>query len=289
MRNRLTFILAAAGVLFCAVTLPVMARPGDKQVNLPTGVKLRYMVAGPRNATPILFLHGITDSSHSWSSTTPFLSDTYRTYALDQRGHGDSERPLFGYSMAQFAEDAVAFMDRKGIDRAVVVGHSMGSFIAHQVASVYPERVSHLVLVASAPTSVKNELLTFVWDEFVGQPDFQDPISADFIREFQTGPNPVDPVFFEKALEETGKVPARVWKAAFRGLLTDDHSDFLDDVSAPTLILWGTEDAIYTSADQTALQAALPGAVFTSYDGAGHNLQWEQPQRVAEDIRDFIE
>ena len=289
MRTKATLILATAVALLCAVTAPVTARPGDKQVNLATGVKLRYMVDGVPGATPILFLHGITDSSHSWSSTTPFLSDTYRTYALDQRGHGDSERPLFGYSMAQFAEDAVAFMDEMGIDQAVVVGHSMGSFIAHQIASVYPERVSHLVLVASAPTSVKNELLTFVWDEYVGSPDFQDPISADFIRDFQTGPNPVDPVFFETALEETGKVPARVWKAAFRGLLTDDHSGFLDDVSAPTLILWGTADAIYTSDDQTALRAALPGAVFKSYDGAGHNLQWEQPQRVAEDIREFIE
>lgn len=289
MRAQPTAYFVIAVALLCAVTPPVMARPGDKQVNLPTGVKLRYMVDGPRNATPVLFLHGITDSSHSWSSTIPFLSDTYRTYALDQRGHGDSERPCFGYSMAQFAEDAVAFMDKKGIDQAVVVGHSMGSFIAHQIASVYPERVSHLVLVASAPTSVKNELLTFVWDEYVGLPEFQDPISEDFIRDFQTGSNPVDPVFFEKALEETGKVPARVWKAAFRGLLTDDHSDFLDDVSAPTLILWGTEDAIYTSEDQMALQAALPGAVFIAYDGAGHNLQWEQPQQVAEDIRELVE
>ncbi|MCP3909464.1 MAG: alpha/beta hydrolase, partial [Actinomycetia bacterium] len=258
----------------------ILAAPNVKQVNLATGVKLRYVVEGPSSAMPIIFLHGITDSSHSWSSTTPFLSDLYRTYALDQRGHGDSGRPLYGYSMAQFAEDAVAFMDKLGIEQAVIVGHSMGSVIAHQIASVYPERVSHLVLVASAPTSVRNEVLTFVWDEIVGLPDFQDPIDPDFIREWQTGPNPVDPIFFEKALEETAKAPARVWKAAFRGLLTDDHTDFLDDVTAPTLIIWGTLDAIYSLADQQSLQVALPGAVFIPYDGAGHNTQWEQPQRV---------
>ncbi len=290
MRSKLSFALAALLALVCA-TAPLIAgqQPKVKQVNLDTGVKLRYVVDGPRDGIPIVFLHGITDSSHSWSSTTPFLSDEYRTYALDQRGHGDSEKPLYGYSMAQFAEDAVAFMDKLGIEQAVIVGHSMGSVIAHQIASVYPERVSHLVLVGSAPTSVKNELITFLWDEIIGLPDFQDPIDPDFIRDLQTGPNPVDPVFFEKVLEESAKLPARVWKAAFRGLLTDDHTDFLDDVSAPTLIIWGTLDPIFLLADQQALQAALPGAVFGPYEDAGHNTQWEQPQQVADDIREFIE
>ncbi len=288
MRSKLSFVLAALLVVVCTAPA-VLANPNVKQVNLATGVKLRYVVEGPSDGMPVIFLHGITDSSHSWSSTTPFLSDLYRIYVLDQRGHGDSERPLYGYSMAQFAEDAVTFMDKLGIERAVIVGHSMGSFIAQQIASVYPERVSHLVLVASAATSVHNEAITFVWDEIVGRPDFQDPIDPDFIREWQTGPNPVDPVFFEKALEETAKVPVRVWKAAFRGVLTDEHTDFLDDVTAPTLIIWGTLDGLFLLADQQALQAALPGAVFIPYDGAGHNTQWEQPQRVAEDIRDFID
>jgi pimeloyl-ACP methyl ester carboxylesterase len=276
-------------LLLLVATPAAFAGPKIKRVNLATGVKLQYVVEGPRDGMPMIFLHGVTDSSHSWSSTTPFLSDRYRTYVLDQRGHGDSEKPFYGYSMSQFAEDVIAFADKLGIERAVIVGHSMGSFIAHQIASVYPERVSHLVLVGSAPTSVRNELLTFLWDEIVGPPDFQDPIDPDFIREWHTGPNPVDPIFFEKVLEETAKVPARVWKAAFRGLLTDDHTDFLDDITAPTLIIWGTLDAMFTLADQQALQAVLPGAVFIAYDGAGHNTQWEQPQRVAEDIRDFIE
>ena len=284
-----TPLALAALLVLAAATAPVLARPEEKQVNLSTGVKLRYVVEGPRDGQPILFLHGVTDSSHSWSSTTPWLTDHYRTYALDQRGHGDSERPLGGYSMAQFAEDAVAFMDELDIEQAAVVGHSMGSFIAHQLASLYPERVSHLVLIGSAATSVKNEVVTFLWDEIIGRPDFQDPVSEDFIRELQTGPNPIDPIFFEKVIEESSKLPARVWKAAFRGILTDDHVDFLDDVTAPVLILWGTADPLFPLADQQALLAALPEAVFIPYEGAGHNTQWEQPQRVAQDIRNFIE
>lgn len=98
-----------------------------KQANLATGVKLQYVVDGPQDGIPMIFLHGITDSGHSWSSTAPFLSDSYRTYILDQRGHGVSEKPLYGYSMAQFAEDVIAFMDKLGIEQAVIVGDSMGS------------------------------------------------------------------------------------------------------------------------------------------------------------------
>jgi len=64
-------------------------------------------------------------------------------------------------------------------------------------------------------------------------------------------------------------VPARVWKAAFRGLMADDHTKFLADVTAPTLILWGTEDSIFSAEDQAALRAALPGATFIAYEGAG--------------------
>ncbi len=287
MRQR--FILALAVVLMICTALPALAHPKVRMVRLATKVKLKVVVDGPRDGIPIIFLHGYTDSSHSWSSTTPWLSDTYRTIAPDQRGHGDSQRPRYGYTISQYAEDVIAMMNRFHIPQAVVVGHSMGSFIAHQVASAYPERVSHLVLIGSAPTGVNHGVVTYVWDEIVGLPDFQDPIDPDFIRDWQTGPNPVDPVFFEKVLQETGKVPARVWKAALRGLLTDDHTTFFSNVTAPTLIIWGTADSFFSQADQDALQVALPDAVFLAYDGGGHNIQWEEPQRVADDIRAFIE
>ncbi len=169
------------------------------------------------------------------------------------------------------------------------MGHSLGSLVAHQLASLFPERISHLILVGSAPTLVDNPVITYLWDEVIGLPEFQDPIDPDFIRDWQTGPNPVDPEFFETVLTETAKVPARVWKAAFRGLLTDDHRLFLSDVVAPTLIIWGSADPLITEKDQSALQNAIKDAKLQVYDGAGHNIHWEQPYRVATDILRFIQ
>ena len=288
MRLRIHLILSFV-LLFCSVA-PLLAKPKVQRIHLRSRVQIQYVVDGPRNAPPIIFLHGYTDSSHSWSAVTPHLAGDYRTYALDQRGHGESEKPQYGgYSMTHYADDVIAFMDKRSIDKAVLVGHSMGSLIAHRVAALHPQRVSHLVLIGSATGGTNNEVLEFVWNEIVGLPSFEDPVDPDFIRDWQTGPNPVDPVFFEKVLEETAKVPARVWKDALLGLLTDDHSAFLNKIVAPTLIVWGTQDGIFFEADQDALRAALPDAVFTPYDGAGHNTHWEEPQRFADDLRAWIE
>ena len=283
------FQQALLAVVLLASWTVASADPDVKQANLPTGVKLNYVDTGPRDAPAIIFLHGATDSSHSWSAVTPFLSDAYHALALDQRGHGDSDKPAYGYSIAHYADDVIAFMDRLRIQQAVLVGHSMGSFIAHQVASVYPNRVSKLVLIGSAKTVVGNPVITSLWEDPIGLPGFQDPIDPAFIEAWQTGPNPVDPAFFAKVLSETAKVPAHVWKGVFRMLLSDDHSYFLKDITAPVLVIWGEFDGLFSRADQDALLAALPpGAQWIAFPGAGHNTHWEQPQAVAEAIRAFL-
>ncbi|NNG00048.1 MAG: alpha/beta hydrolase [Desulfobacteraceae bacterium] len=251
---------------------------------------MTYYELGAQHDEVIIFLHGITDSSSSWASTAPLLADKYHIYALDQRGHGDSESPAWGYTMFQFGEDVISFMDTKKIKKAVIIGHSMGSAVAHQVASKYPGRVSGLILIAGSPSSVNNVVLTDVFENIVGKDDFKDPIGMDFIKEWQDNPNPVEQDFLEKQLGQTAKVESRVWKAAFWGLITDDHRAFLSRISAPTLILWGDEDAIYPKSDQDGLVKFIPNAKLKVYPGAGHNIQWERGRnkQVADDIRAFL-
>lgn len=176
----------------------VHAAPAEqrfKYVRVDKGVMLEYRVSGPKHGSPILLIHGVTDSSHSWSSVIPYIDRTYRVYTPTLRGHGNSTKPVRGYQIPAFAQDMIAFMNKMRIKRAVVVGHSLGSLVAHQLASLFPERISHLILVGSAPTLVDNPVITYRWDEVIGLPEFQNPINPDFIRE----------------LTETAKVPARVW------------------------------------------------------------------------------
>ena len=130
-----------------------------KSVELPTGVTVKYVEEGPQNAPPLILLHGLTDSSRSWSMTVPHLAESYHVLVLDQRGHGDSESPQCCYAIPDFAGDVVAFMDTLNIPKATLAGHSMGSFIAEYLAVDSPERVDKLILVGAAASGVGNE-----WD-----------------------------------------------------------------------------------------------------------------------------
>ncbi len=105
----------------------------------------------------------------------------YHVFALDQRGHGDSERPTSGYKFSDFAADVVAFMDAKKLKKAIIVGHSMGSFVAQQVAVTEPERVEKLILIGLA-TTVRNNV---VLDLQKAVSELKDPIPNKFAREFQ--------------------------------------------------------------------------------------------------------
>src|SRR5215813_5937014 len=117
---------------------------------LSTGVRLRYAESGDPAGHPIILLHGYTDSWFSFSRALPYFDPSHHVYILDQRGHGDSDRPASGYTFSDFAADVIAFMEAKGIKRATLVGHSMGSIVAQGVALLAPERVERLVLIGSA-------------------------------------------------------------------------------------------------------------------------------------------
>lgn len=120
-----------------------------KTVALANEVELQYVEQGDSSGVPTILLHGYTDSWHSYELVLPHLPKSIHAFALSQRGHGDSERPATGYHPRDFAADVAAFMDARKIERAVIVGHSMGSYIAQCFAVNYPERMLGLVLVGS--------------------------------------------------------------------------------------------------------------------------------------------
>jgi non-heme chloroperoxidase len=100
------------------------APPRFATTRLATGPLLHYAVQGDDGGDPILFLPGYVDSRCSYSRVLPLLTARHRAYALDQRGHGDSERPACCYTVDDFAADAVAFLDAVGVERSTLVGHS---------------------------------------------------------------------------------------------------------------------------------------------------------------------
>jgi non-heme chloroperoxidase len=109
---------------------------------LVTGPQVHYAYQGASGGETILFLPAYADSWFSYSRVLPLLPARDHAYALDQRGHGDSERPGCCYTVEDFAADAVAFLDAAGIERATLVGHSGSCFTARRVAVNHPDRVA---------------------------------------------------------------------------------------------------------------------------------------------------
>ncbi|MET0620897.1 MAG: alpha/beta hydrolase [Thermoanaerobaculia bacterium] len=253
---------------------------------LSTGPRIHYAAHGEDDGAPVVFLHGWPDSGFSFSRVMPLLPARLRAFAPDQRGFGDSERPERGYRVRDFGEDAAAFLDALRIERASVVGHSFGSFVARRFALAHPERVDRLVLIGSA-LSAANPVTAEVRASLA---DLVDPLPLKFVRDFQSGTAhvPLPETFFERIVQESFKAPARVWRDVFEDLLRYDDAADLSRLAAPTLLIWGERDALFSRAGHDALAAAIPGVRVEVYRDTGHCPNWERPERVAASLEAFL-
>jgi pimeloyl-ACP methyl ester carboxylesterase len=254
-------------------------------VPLPHGVALQVAAQGDPAGVPVLLLHGYADSWRSFAGVLPHLPASLRAVIPTLRGHGDSERPADGYRIRDFAADVAALMEVLELPPAVIVGHSIGSAVAQRLAVDHPRRTRGLVLVGSFVSWRDNPLLSAFWDEALAH--LADPLDPAFVRDFQASPR-VPGDFIDRMVQESLKVPARVWRAAWRAMLEEDDLPDLARVTAPTRIFWGDQDALFPRRDQEALAAAIPGAQLIVYEGAGHALHWEQPARFAADLTAFV-
>jgi len=258
-----------------------------KYVDLATGVRVQYVEQGSYSGVPVVMLHGYSDSWHSFEPVLPFLPSSIRAFALSQRGHGNTARPPFGYTPGDFAADVAEFMDALELRSVIVVGHSMGSLIAQRFALDYPERTKGLVLIGSGPgmrgLPAWTELRTPVFE-------LTDPVDPRFVREFQesTLAQPIPPTFLDRVVQESRKVPARVWRSIWRDFADVDHTGELAQVKVPTLVTWGDQDSVFGRREQEAIMAAVPDARLLVYAGAGHGTHWEEPERFASDLVAFV-
>jgi pimeloyl-ACP methyl ester carboxylesterase len=208
---------------------------------------------------------------------------------LTQRGHGDSDRPETGYRARDFAEDVDAFADALGLDSFVLVGHSMGTVNGQRFAIDHPERSRGLVLAGGFASFRDNPVLEEFWSAEVSR--LEDPIAASFARAFQeaTLARPVPPEYLETVVDESLKVPARVWRDCFAAFRDDENTAELGRIRAPTLLVWGDRDAFARRTDQETMLSAIGGSRLLVYEGAGHAMHWEEPRRFASDVAAFCE
>lgn len=256
-----------------------------RRAHLATGVTVAYLMQGDPAGTPLVLLHPWGESMRCFDRLLPLLPATVHALALDQRGHGDADKPAEGYALTDFVDDVAAFLDALGLRSAVLLGSSSGGYVAQQLAVGSPDRVRGLVLVGS-PRSL------------AGRPPFADevdrltePIDPAWVREslaWFPRSHDVPEWYLDDRVRDGVRIPAHVWRQALAGLFTAVPPTERGTISAPTLILWGDRDELLTREDEEALSAAIPASRLVVYENTGHLVLWEQPEQVAADVTKFI-
>lgn len=255
--------------------------PVLQSLRLSTGVRIQFVRRGDPTGIPMLLLHGFADSWRSFEQVLPFLPTSIHAIALTQRGHGNAEHPATGYRDEDFAADAVALLDALGIDRAVIVGHSLGASVARRMAIRHSDRVAGVVFVGH-PGTPRESHEGMVFDKRAID-RLREPIDPALVSEFQRSrtAGPLPAAQLQTLVEESLKVPARVWKSVYKMTASDIAAD-LRAIRVPTLLMWGDADA--GAAEMERLTDVVPDAIPVSYPQAGNALHWEDPDLFANDL-----
>ncbi|MFZ0499919.1 MAG: alpha/beta hydrolase [Steroidobacteraceae bacterium] len=289
------FVFLSARASATAAAMRVDLRPLDAArhtVALPDGITLGYVQLGDPRGVPVVLIHGYTDSDLDWAPLVPYLSPQLRLVLIDLRGHGVSSKPECCYTRLDFAYDVKLLLDALGIQRADIVGHSLGSMIAQTFAEYWPQRTARVVLISSTggpPPGSGPRKPEFDYAAAIRR--LKEPIDPDsaFMKEWWASPKPVDPEYLRRQRVNAAAIPLEVWLAVLdQGLVDSDLQRTLPRLRAPTLLIWGGADPIMEPAVRWTLRRALPRAKVVIFPGLGHNPFWEDPRACAAVINKFL-
>jgi pimeloyl-ACP methyl ester carboxylesterase len=301
--------LRVRGNLALALRLDSLLNPAKHPSKWPAwgsvraaGVRTSYLEAG--QGPPVVLLHGLGATNASLLTTLWDLAEDHRVIAPDLPGFGDSAKPLRAYHAAFFARWLEGFLDALGIERADVVGNSMGGRIALEIGLRAPERVGHLVLLMPSPAFIR-------YREFVGVVRYLRPELALLpvpishkqvvtgIRRMFARPSRLPQAWYDAAADEFLRVfsspGGRIafFSAARQIYLEEPYGDNgfwdrLPSLSRPALFTWGQRDRLVPARFARHVEKALPHAASVVLPDCGHVPQYELPDRTNGLIREFL-
>ena len=250
------------------------------------GINLYYEIHG--EGQPLLFIHGLGSSTRDWEFQVTEFSKSYKVITLDLRGHGQSDKPAGPYSMSMFAADVTGLLRGLGIDRAHVVGLSLGGGVAFQLAVDAPQMLKSLTIVNSTPELIVRtfkERMT-VWQriaivKLLGMRKMGEVLSKRlFIKPEQED---IRQMFVTRWAEND----QRAYLNAMRALVGWSVSARIGSISCPTLVIAADQDYSHVSVKE-AYTAQIPGARLAVIPDSRHATPVEHPQEFNLVLQKFL-
>ncbi len=270
--------------------------PQTVQVN---GSTVYYVVKG--DGKPVILLHGYGAGIWVWEKQIDFLSRFCRVYAPDLIGHGFSDRPKIDYTPQTYIRFFSDFMTGIGVDRATVIGNSMGGGLAWSFAALYPRRVDKLILIDCIPPDVSNQVRNRSFRAMViaerlpfllylaiagRNKDSIRSILQECVADIRLiTPEVVDRQYAISRIAGTTWTLYSTFRNAKHALKLKDD---LSRIDSPTLLIWGEKDIIFPATVGEGLQRAIRGSTLQIIQKSGHIPMWETPEEVNRSIASFL-
>ena len=264
------------------------------------GSRIAYLDAG--GGPPVILVHGFGGSLWQWEYQQAPLATHHRIITLDLPGSGLSDKPDIAYTPDEMIAFFQGFMDALGIQKAALVGNSMGGGLVIGMAVTHPERVERVVLISGMPKNVREKLtgrLTRravetsapVWLIRLGNWLAGRWVTEDVLQEMVYDHSLLTPAVIERSYQNRhrpGLIAPLMTTARTLPLWEQGLARRIGEIRQPTLVIWGEEDEVFPPDVGRELQATIKGASFALVPKAGHIPQWEQSDVVNQLLISFL-
>jgi len=280
MKSRITFLIA---ITLCIASL---ANAQTSKEVLVFGQKIHYVEAG--SGPTVILLHGLGGSTPVWQFNIGPFAEKFHVVALDQIGFGKSDKPLVNYRIRTYVDFLDQFCKQLKIERATLVGNSMGGWIATWFTAAFPDRVDKLVLVDAAGYAPPKDLDTRTL--FALNPTTRDGMkllaSKVFYNKAFLTDAAIDQAIAARLAAGNGYTINSITESILRG------EDFLDEavktIKRPTLIVWGRQDGLVSLAEGERFNKDIAGSKMVVIDQCGHVPNVEKPGEFNAAVLKFL-
>jgi pimeloyl-ACP methyl ester carboxylesterase len=263
------------------------------------GRRVNYVEMGAGDGPPVVFVHGIAGNWQNWLENIPRVAQERRVIAPDLPGFGASEPPAEGISLSGYGDAIDSLCEELGLGEVALVGNSMGGFVAAETTIQYPRRVERLVLVSAAgiTTSDLRREPVMAWGRIAAmagargaaekrmailRPRLRHAVYSFLVRH----PSRIDSEILWEISAGAGR-PA--FKPALEAIIDYDFRDRLEEIRAPTLIIWGRNDMLVGVRDADEYERSIDGARKVVLDETGHIPMVERPRTFNDLLLEFLD